>query len=386
MTATSVAPRRRNPRFKPAKPRRDFPLFPHASGQWAKKVLGKIYYFGIWDDPMAAEAKWDKQKHALLEGRNPEESIHGDDIAWLCNSWMDSNQAKLDRGEMTKRSLDDYHAIAKHVAEFFGKHRRLDSILAKDFEAYRRSLPTTWAPTTTNNHLRRVRVLFQYGNDIEATERPFAYRIGLKSVPRVSVRKHQAARPAKEFTREEIHSLLGKANVMMKAYIHLALNCGFGPADIGRLERSRIDLQNQWIGEPRGKTGIARGAWLWPETVSALETALEKRPFTVKPELDKLAFLSKQRRPVANDGFGTSQPIVLNFGRLKKTVGIDKRGTGFYSLRHVCATIGGDAGDQPAINYILGHMDASIQNQYREGIAQDRVRKVCELIRNWLYG
>ena len=39
---------------KPAKPSPDFPLFPHATRRWAKKVKGRMHYFGRWEDPEGA--------------------------------------------------------------------------------------------------------------------------------------------------------------------------------------------------------------------------------------------------------------------------------------------------------------------------------------------
>jgi hypothetical protein len=79
MTVKSLSSRGRKA-HKPAKPRKDFPLFAHGSGQWAKKVKGKLYHFGTWADPVAAELKWDRDRPAILEGRNPDDSHHGDSV------------------------------------------------------------------------------------------------------------------------------------------------------------------------------------------------------------------------------------------------------------------------------------------------------------------
>jgi integrase len=58
-------------RSKPAKPRPDFPLFPHPNGSWAKKINGKPRYFGPWSDPEGALREFQRQYPELARVSKP---------------------------------------------------------------------------------------------------------------------------------------------------------------------------------------------------------------------------------------------------------------------------------------------------------------------------
>ena len=55
---------------KPLKPTSDYPLFAHNNGQWAKKIKGKLRYFGPWDDPQGALARYLVQDTQASTGRH----------------------------------------------------------------------------------------------------------------------------------------------------------------------------------------------------------------------------------------------------------------------------------------------------------------------------
>lgn len=95
------------PRPKPKKPHKDYPLFPHASGQWAKKIQGKLHYFGAWADPQAALERYVKQKDNLLAGLPP---TSGDDltIRELVNRFLTSKKRLVESGELAPITWDDY--------------------------------------------------------------------------------------------------------------------------------------------------------------------------------------------------------------------------------------------------------------------------------------
>jgi hypothetical protein len=80
---------------KPKKPRPHFPLFTHRRGYCAKKIRGKLHYFGkVADDPKgdAALYSWLGQKDDLLAGRTPRRTPDGLTIHTLCNHFLTAKQ------------------------------------------------------------------------------------------------------------------------------------------------------------------------------------------------------------------------------------------------------------------------------------------------------
>ena len=105
--------------LKPEKPRSDFPLFPHATGRWAKKVRGKLRYFGKWtDDPKgkAALNLWLDQKDDLLAGRKPRDKL-ACRPSWLIYAiaFATVKEQQPDAGDITRRTFAEYFADCEVV-------------------------------------------------------------------------------------------------------------------------------------------------------------------------------------------------------------------------------------------------------------------------------
>jgi integrase len=213
-------------------------------------------------------------------------------------------------------------------------------------------------------------------------DRAVRYGQSFKRPSQKTFRLNRAKQGAKLFTADEIRRLLDAAGLAMKAMILLGINCGFGNSDCGNLPLSAVDLDRGWIDFPRPKTGIDRRCPLWPETVEALRAALAKRT-EPKSEADAgLVFVTKYGVSWAKDV--ADSPITKEMRKLLNACGINGR-RNFYALRHTFRTIGDEAKDQVATDYIMGHEVPNMSAVYRETISDERLLAVSNHVRAWLF-
>ena len=371
---------------KPAKPRPDFPLFAHAAGVWAKKVKQRLYYFGPWADPEGALKRWLEQKDDLLAGRTPRPKTEGLALRDLANRFLTAKKHLADNGEITPRTYADYFTTCRQVIAVLGKHRLLTDLGGDDFDHLRRCLAKTRGPVALGDSINRVRMLFKYAYDADLIDRPIRYGASFKRPSRKVIRIARAKAGPRMFEANELRAILEAAPMPIKAMMLLGLNCGFGNSDCATLPIKALDLSVGWVRFPRPKTGVDRRCPLWPETIAALQEAVASRPTPKADKDDGLAFITKYGQGWAG-GTTTARPLSAEFRKLLVKLGLHRNGLGFYTLRHVFETIGGDSRDQVAVDHIMGHAPGSsdMSAVYRERIDDDRLVAVTDHVRKWLF-
>lgn len=94
---------------KPAKPYDGFPLYAHASGHWAKKILGKTHYFGRWEDGwQAALNKFLADREALYAGQDPANYGGKLPVGDALDLFLSAKKRQVDAGELNPKTYDDY--------------------------------------------------------------------------------------------------------------------------------------------------------------------------------------------------------------------------------------------------------------------------------------
>jgi integrase len=392
--------RKRRPRKaadRPKKPYPDFPLSPHPSGKWQKKIRGRIFYFGNWarrvdgklvrvegDGWEDALKLYKAQADDLHAGRTPRVKADGLTVKELCNRFLYAKSHKVASGELGARMFQEYQETCELVAAAFGKERLVDDVAADDFQKLRAELAKRWGPVRLGNAVTRIKSIFKYGLENALLEKAPQFGSEFRQPSKATLRRHRAENGEKMLEAEQLRAMIEAAGVPLRAMILLGLNCGFGNHDVATLPLPAVDLGTGWIDFPRPKTGIPRRCPLWPETVVALKEAIAERPEPRHEAAGNLVFVTSRGRPWLVNGI--ANPVTVAARDLMKSAGAHRGGMGFYTLRHVFRTVADAAKDTVAIDTIMGHADPTMGGHYRERIEDGRLQAVAQVVHDWLFG
>ncbi len=380
----------RGRRAKPIKPYPSFPLTPHPNGQWVKKIRGKLYHFGAWDDPHAALARYEERVADIRAGRVPRtaEGAQYCTVKELANRFLKYQSDRVAAGQIHARSFEDYRRVLRHFAQHVSPSRAAEHVTADELIRYRAHLVRHGLTGrkglgvhALGRTLTILRMAYFWAESTGLIDRVPRWGEALAKPTAADRRRSRAKREREHgknlLTPAEIRMLLGAADLKLQAAILLGINGGFGNTDCAALPIAALDLDggvggsidraipgdtdrglpgdsnrgipghtDRGIPTDRGlnytngsarngpritferpKTAVLRVVPLWDETVAALEALLSKRRPAIDGDAENLVFRTESGRPLVRD-------LVKHSGNgvIKRVTYVDRLGKWFQDL------------------------------------------------------
>jgi hypothetical protein len=223
-----------------------------------------------------------EQKEALHAGRTPRPETTSLTVKELCNSFLNAKQDRVHANELTQRSWAEYKQTCDLLIKQFGKGRLVDDLGPEDFAALRAKMSKRWGPVRLGNAITRVKTVFKNGLDNGLIEKHVRYGGEFRKPGKAVLRRHRAANGEKMLEADQLHRLIGAADVPMRAMIMLALNADFGNGDCAQLPLSALDLERGWVrampGRRRASNAAARcGRKRWQQSRKSWPRNLNRR-------------------------------------------------------------------------------------------------------------
>lgn len=329
-------------------------------------------YFGRWDDPNGAlveyESSVQKKEIALPEVFT---------VQLAANTFLTTRKKQVTAGNLSERSYQDYRRSLKRFAAFIGPDRNLENLDPADFARYKYDFSKTNNPVSTGNEITRIKTCLKW---LYKSKYCGEIDVGpefCKPSAKVA-RRHKREMGEKLFTAGQIRTLLDESGLRMRAMILLGINAAYHNNDAETLNLATLEaaVRTGVIEHAREKTEIARACPIWPETKAAIESWIDRRPQTAS----KKAFVTADGKELS----GKNCDVAKHFRAVRIASRI--REGGFSWLRKTFATYASESGDQVAVNFIMGHVDAEISGVYRQLVREHRLEKVVDAVRDWLFG
>lgn len=375
---------------KPQKPHKDFPLFPHATKRWAKKIRGKFHYFGPWDEPQAALELWLEQKDDLLAGRKPREraGVKQVSIQDACDHYLDHIEENVQKGKRSQHWYDDVRCTCRIIKETLGGHWAIESLDSVDFKTLFDRFEVTGtgdsaSPVTTKGHVHRTRSMLNWLMKAGYVKTVPQYGVNFDAPSQQEIDRNRDQRQTKLFSRSHVRAILRQTkgdsddDQRMHAAILLAINTGCQNEDIQTMRFKDIDWTGRWYVQPRKKKAKKRRAKLWQRTIKALEKMIGDR----KRNPDGLVFVSK-----AGGEWHGRNCVAKEFKDMRVAAGITLDRAGFQWLRHTFITHAMELGDREAVKIACGHATRDITDNYIHSIFDPRQVAIAKHVEKWLIG
>jgi integrase len=364
----------------------DYPLTPHPSGQWTKKVRGKVHYFGILGDPDNALRLWLQEKDYHLAGLPPPANVGGLTVEQLLDRHLQDVDDRIAAGKLSRNTRNDYRLVRRAFRDV--------SLL--------RSPVAALTPIHFSSVLKEVeksgRCLRSQRNVIVATKAVLNWGSGMGLFPALALGprfvspgtaaievEQEASGRCRFIEREAILHVLGVDDKKMNVAVLLGINCGFYYSDSMEitLDRLHLDEAIPYHDFRRPKTKKRRMAVLWPETVEAIRDYISVRP----PSEDKRLLVTRNGEQYSKEN--GNYWLAEKFNRLLRKIGAYRKGVSIGSLRHTYGTVVDLVPDQAMIDLTMGHTNKSLQKRVYKQLNLDelsRLEVVADTVREWLYG
>ena len=112
-----------------------FPLTLHSTGQYCKKIKGKLYYFGV--DKKLALQRYLEQAAYLHSGKA--ESISQESkisIKYLCNLYLEHQDSRVAIGQIKMRHIYDQKMLLKDFVRFVGPNKLVQDLSTIEIQNY----------------------------------------------------------------------------------------------------------------------------------------------------------------------------------------------------------------------------------------------------------
>ena len=80
----------------------------------------------------------------------------------LANNFLNGKQERVEVGELSKRTWNDYKLATDLLVTEFGKQRLVTDLAPEDFAALRNKMAKRWGPHRLGATIQYIRCVFEY--------------------------------------------------------------------------------------------------------------------------------------------------------------------------------------------------------------------------------